>query len=304
MKLRKELAKLFVPGLILALSIGCGSDESTQNPEPMEELPPPDATLISTEELQSAIAAAPPEADRNNEALSVLERSQVGPLTAEQTGGRDLATAAIGLSVEISADVHGDPSPEDVFLFTPNEAVNPDGITYLLWSQGERCHLSWVESGVTWFLFSTCGGDPESGVFICRDDSCTRCLPDENEESGSACHGCTVDGSDVRCPLPEPEPDVPDEPDIPDEPDMEAEPDTVDPSQEGTCDETCLAQEGAVCCTSCGCDGAVACRPRCGSGYTWDCEIGCCFNYDSLECKCDDGESWNSETYQCRPIDG
>ena len=58
--------------------------------------------------------------------------------------------------------------------------------------------------------------------------------------------------------------------------------DTTQPS--GQCDPTCMESSGAVCCTTCGC-APSDCRPTCGrSGYSWDCEVECCFNYDILEC--------------------
>lgn len=53
---------------------------------------------------------------------------------------------------------------------------------------------------------------------------------------------------------------------------------------EGPCDGTCMAQAGAVCCTMCGCQGAVTCMPVCTSPAKWDCEVGCCFDYDKLMC--------------------
>lgn len=51
----------------------------------------------------------------------------------------------------------------------------------------------------------------------------------------------------------------------------------------GQCDPTCMAQSGAVCCRECGCSGTVRCYPDCGD-YTWDCEIGCCYDYQNHQC--------------------
>src|SRR5688500_16278866 len=50
------------------------------------------------------------------------------------------------------------------------------------------------------------------------------------------------------------------------------------------CDSLCLSMPGAMCCTTCGCSAEVRCTPICPDGYTWDCEIGCCFDYDTLTC--------------------
>ena len=53
---------------------------------------------------------------------------------------------------------------------------------------------------------------------------------------------------------------------------------------ESECDATCMAQSGAVCCTECGCEAAVWCQPVCGSSYMWDCELGCCYDYELQQC--------------------
>lgn len=50
------------------------------------------------------------------------------------------------------------------------------------------------------------------------------------------------------------------------------------------CDATCMAQTGAVCCTMCGCTAEVSCKPACTLPAKWDCEVGCCFDYDKLMC--------------------
>ena len=51
------------------------------------------------------------------------------------------------------------------------------------------------------------------------------------------------------------------------------------------CDPTCMAQPGAVCCTQCACTGTVKCTPVCDPPYQWDCEMRCCFDYDSKGCR-------------------
>ncbi len=52
----------------------------------------------------------------------------------------------------------------------------------------------------------------------------------------------------------------------------------------GLCDATCMGQAGAECCTTCGCQAAVPCTPQCAAPTQWDCEIGCCFDYDLQMC--------------------
>jgi hypothetical protein len=61
---------------------------------------------------------------------------------------------------------------------------------------------------------------------------------------------------------------------------------TLDPDagSSGNCDPTCMAQSGAVCCKECGCTGTVLCYPVCESPYQWDCEIGCCYDYNTQQC--------------------
>lgn len=58
----------------------------------------------------------------------------------------------------------------------------------------------------------------------------------------------------------------------------------VDEAVAGPCDETCMAQAGAECCTACGCQAPVSCAPVCVAPAIWDCEVGCCFDYELLTC--------------------
>ena len=50
------------------------------------------------------------------------------------------------------------------------------------------------------------------------------------------------------------------------------------------CGTECMSQPGAVCCMECGCQGEILCYPECGD-YTWDCEMGCCYDYENYVCK-------------------
>lgn len=75
--------------------------------------------------------------------------------------------------------------------------------------------------------------------------------------------------------------------------------------EQGTCDPTCLEASGAYCCTTCGCSGSgPRCDPRCDAPYEWDCEIGCCFDYDTFECACPTGTSWDADKYCCTDTGG
>ena len=66
-----------------------------------------------------------------------------------------------------------------------------------------------------------------------------------------------------------------------------------------SCDPSCLSQPGAQCCTEASCPAEIACYPVCSSGYQWDVEILCCFDYDTFECDCPSGTEWNPEVYCC-----
>ena len=79
----------------------------------------------------------------------------------------------------------------------------------------------------------------------------------------------------------------------------------VDAGTQGTCDPSCLAMSEAFCCTECGCGGASgACAPVCAAPFMWDCEIGCCFDYDTFECACPAGTSWDAERSCCADTGG
>jgi len=75
--------------------------------------------------------------------------------------------------------------------------------------------------------------------------------------------------------------------------------------ENGTCDPACLAMSGAMCCTACGCGGAeVRCEPRCSGSYTWDCELGCCFDRSTFECDCPADTEWNPDMGCCTDAGG
>jgi len=59
----------------------------------------------------------------------------------------------------------------------------------------------------------------------------------------------------------------------------------VDAGPASLCDESCMSQPDAECCTGCGCGGSGSCTPVCGEPFVWDCELACCFDYDALVCE-------------------
>ena len=92
-------------------------------------------------------------------------------------------------------------------------------------------------------------------------DRCAKCAPRQECNLNNTC--VAVDSSDIDAGVSLP-----------------------DAGEAGRCDAACMAQPGAVCCMQCGCGGAsVRCTPRCGDGYQWDCEVRCCFSYDSFTCE-------------------
>jgi len=61
------------------------------------------------------------------------------------------------------------------------------------------------------------------------------------------------------------------------------------PEGPGECNPSCMAStDGATCCKGCGeCNdvpAAARCQPECPDGYSWDCEVVCCFSYETFQC--------------------
>ena len=57
----------------------------------------------------------------------------------------------------------------------------------------------------------------------------------------------------------------------------------------GECNLSCMmSSDGATCCKGCGDCADIPmgsrCQPECPEGYAWDCEMVCCFSYDSFTC--------------------
>lgn len=61
----------------------------------------------------------------------------------------------------------------------------------------------------------------------------------------------------------------------------------VDEAEASACDATCMGQTDAICCTQCGgCQQqqVPVCQPQCASPLYWDCEQGCCYDYQQQAC--------------------
>ncbi len=270
-------------------------------------------SLISAQNVQSAKEAAEA-VDKGNAAVTPADKARLGAVPASQTGNQDLGVAVVGSEATMDFDIDGDGSDNSVYVFT--KATEP--ITFLIWDKEETCHIAWEEEAVAYQIQRGCGGTGDliacshpvgSDVFACN--VC---------RTGAPCEACEVNGTTVDCP----EEEVDDAPNNApnNQPNNDAplcdppcgsgelcvdgvcqEVDQPDPVAQGECSESCLSQSLAVCCTTCGCEGEVICEPQCGSGFSWDCEIGCCFNYDSLECACPEGAQWDGEQFCCA-VDG
>ena len=303
--------------LLLTLSLsGCSDDTAPVDPggEPVESI-----ELVGVTVFADAVARATATPDRDNAAVVLVEKARLGPVPTSQTGGRDLATAVVGTETTMSYDINGDGTEDSVYVFV----TSVDEITFIAWQDGGLCNLGWIASNVAYHLLGACNL-PE--VIACTSPvgvdvhACNVC------RDGGACEACTVVGTSISCPdeAPDPTPDVSPlcdppcvggamcvdgecvggvdpEPDaeVEPEPDAQPDPDPEPPVSSGECSGACLEQSGAVCCTTCGCQGEILCEPVCGSGFLWDCEIGCCFDYDTFECECSGGAVWNAEKNCC-----
>lgn len=66
-------------------------------------------------------------------------------------------------------------------------------------------------------------------------------------------------------------------------PEPEGEPEGG-PDTFGQCSDSCLSASDQPCCLTCGGCAADACVPICPSGTDWDCELSCCFDYETTTC--------------------
>jgi hypothetical protein len=256
---------------------GCSSEKAATTPAPVI---PPDGLWIGADALQAVTAAAPSPDERDNAAVKVLEKARLAPVPLSSVNNRDLSAAAVGKEGTFSFDVDADGDADEVYAFTPN--LEP--VTFLAWSTPDLCHLAWTDSAGSWHLQGPCAG---TEALVCHDGSCGRC-------SASACEACEVSGQEIRCDAASNNAnngdadagDVPPSDDVPQE-------DVFVPDRPGECSIGCLSQADSYCCKACGCEGEVKCVPECATGTAWDCELGCCFDYQARACDCAFGSDWD-----------
>ncbi len=267
--------------VVVALSLlACGEDATTPAPST-----PPDTLVPVADTLSAALAAAPGVEERGSAAITPLERAMVGAVPASVLGERDLTQAVVGKEGTFSFDINKDGNAQEIYVFTPDL----EAITFLFWSEDAQCQIGWRDGEVSWVLSAPCEGEAsEKSTIVCQDTSCSKC------DTEGTCQTCAVSGSEVRC-----EEAVEDEPDMgSDNADMDE--DIFVPDRPGECHLECVSQSGAFCCKECGCQGEIMCQPECRTGYRWDCEVGCCFSYDTFSCDCPEGTSWDAEAYSCQ----
>lgn len=294
--------RLSLSALVTASILACSGDDGTSSGPPVVL----ETRVLDSTHIEAATTETRGLAGRSS-SQSAAQLGGLGTIAPEALVGADIYRARAGQSTNFEYDIDsdGDADSIDVFLVS-------SGPTYLAWSEGGRCRLAYSWEDVGWYFDAECGQD---GALVCRYEggatACTLC-------DDRYCAECTADESDPRLvacreivePAPEPEPepevgvdigddagdDVVDQPDAtPDAPpedviedspveDVVIDAPPTDTGSGGPCEASCMAAPGAVCCTTCGC-AATDCLPACQrSGYTWDCEVQCCFNYDLLQC--------------------
>jgi hypothetical protein len=282
------------------IGFACGGEEEPVDPGPQIVL---ETSVLEPSAIQASTIEAETIVGARNSSNSPAGLAGLGMIPAEATPGLDIYLVAAGNVTTFEFDVDGDGAAEAINVFFAS-----GGATYLAWREDGRCRLTFHWNNVGWFFDAECG---EDGGLVCRYEGgieCTLC-------DAELCAPCSFDDEEdptkVACeeivpPEPDPEPDVLIPPDIPredildtdvgedisedapdTEPDVIVEPDTTpDVGPTGDCDPSCMAAPDATCCTTCGC-GSGDCTPVCNGNYQWDCEVGCCFDYDLLECEGD-----------------
>ena len=273
-----------------------------------------DTRLVGATIFADAVATASGTPDRDNAAVVLSNKARIGAVPSSQTGGRELGIAVVGTETTMSYDIDGNGAGDDIYVFVT--AV--DSITFIAWELQGRCNLGWIDGPLAFQIIAPCGGGEVIGCSSAVGTDVHAC----NVCRSGACEACEVDGTTIKCAEPEVEPEAQPEGEPEGEPEGplcdppcsggtqcvdgecigDVEPDHP-PVTSGECEPSCLEQSGAVCCTECGCDGFVKCAPICGSGFMWDCEIGCCFDYEVFECECPADSVYDAEK-NCCAVDG
>jgi hypothetical protein len=307
---RTRPARVMVTIVVTVVSIavlslaGCNSTSDGGSSQDGDSSPIPDGTMIPADRIDTAMRVTENVGDRETVSVILREEAGIGHVPPEAIGGRDLEERVVGETFTLEFDIDGDGASESLWVLE----ADFEPVIFFAWEANDLCHLTWEEAGTAWYIFDVCGGQSEEGPIVCgrtlssQENSCSQCAE-------GACEACRTQGDAVYCGEEEPEADDRDvgpEPDGVDDisgdapedaADTTTDPDT-DPVEPGQCSAECMAQAGAVCCTSCGCEGEVRCTPVCGDGFTWDCEIQCCFSYETYVCDCPEGSSWNGECCQ------
>ena len=296
---------LFATLLALSMVASCSTEEDGggSGGEQQNEIEASGALIDGTGiNSASQTAGALPETD--DAVIAPAAKARIGSLPRSATGNRDLNRELAGEEGDLSFDIDGDGLVEELEVFI----ANIDDTVFMNWEDEAICHLTWSETGTSWYAFSPCGGDPVNGTIVCvyaASTTCSQCLND-------TCSACEISGTEIYCGEAAEQlrqrwdeedagPDLAidlNQPDVSEDPaedvQVDREEDPVDPVDipttdvtSGACEPSCMNQSMAECCTSCGCDAEVQCYPICDSGFLWDCEIQCCYSYD-LNCCYDD----------------
>jgi len=258
-----------------------------------------EATVLDEAQIQAGVAEAERVVGLRNVSQSPANLAGLGVIPADATPGVNLYQPSAGGATTLRYDIDSDGSDEDVQVFLAS-----GGAAYLAWREEGHCRLTFRWNNIGWYFDAVCG---EDGALVCRYESavecvlcdadlCAPCAVDELDLSFVSCEEIVVPEPDVGLDTApdivpgldtSPGEDVPISPDggsvLPDVPSEDTPADDTGTSP-GGCEAECMSASEAICCTTCAC-APDDCRPACErSGYTWDCEVQCCFNYDLLEC--------------------
>lgn len=272
--------------VLSACFVSC-SDEGPTGPRVVYE-----TTVLSAGTLSAGVDAAEQVVGARNASQSPAQLANLGIVPREATGALDLYQPVGGTTTTLPFDIDDDGTNEDITVFRIS-----GGPALLAWQDGESCFLAYQDDDAAWYIDSVCAvdsavvcryGEGAPTCQICDAENCAECVVDETNPRAVECY-------EIVAPEPDVTPDV--EPADTGEPDAGDDTGTPDASDDvssdttefdvgvgsGTCDPACTSS-GAACCTTCGC-AMDDCTPVCSEGFQWDCEVGCCFNYDTFECE-------------------